>query len=166
MFRALTCSSSGGPRRNCIYAASKQVNARNMQRSLQKYNNCIQSHLVGQLLTLIHDTRTHDTQKNALCMCKVSTCIMIKCSVAKCHVQQQPKQIFLSVTSAYKNTGLILEGNINPLKPELSPICYLMALLAHHFLHVSRIRVKSLTFRRLMSYIYIYIYIYIWSTHS
>ena len=49
---------------------------------------------------------------------------------------------------------------INPLKPELNSICYLLALLAHHFLHVSRIRVKSLTFRRLMSYIYIYIYIY------
>jgi len=31
---------------------------------------------------------------------------------------------------------------INPLKPELNPICYLLALLgAHHFLHVSRIRV-------------------------
>ena len=47
---------------------------------------------------------------------------------------------------------------LNPLKPELNPICYLLALLAHHFLHVSRIRVKSLTFRLLMSYIYIYIY--------
>jgi len=46
----------------------------------------------------------------------------------------------------------------NPLKPELNPICYLLALLAHNFLHVSRIRVKSLTFRRLMSYIYIFIY--------
>ena len=43
----------------------------------------------------------------------------------------------------------------NPLKPKLNPICYLLALLgAHHFLHVSRIRVKSLTLRRLMSYIY------------
>ena len=51
---------------------------------------------------------------------------------------------------------------INPLKPELNPICYLLALLgAHHFLHISRIRVKLLTFRLLMSYIYIYIYIYI-----
>ena len=44
---------------------------------------------------------------------------------------------------------------VNPLNPELNPICYLLALLgAHHFLHVSRIRVKSLAFRRLMSYIY------------
>ena len=48
---------------------------------------------------------------------------------------------------------------INPLNPELNPICYLMALLgAYHFLHVSSIRVKLLTFRLLMSYIYIYIY--------
>jgi len=46
---------------------------------------------------------------------------------------------------------------VNPLNPELNPICYLLALLgAHHFLHLSRIRVKLLTFRRLMSYIYIY----------
>ena len=45
----------------------------------------------------------------------------------------------------------------NPLNAELNPICCLLALLgAHHFLHVSRIRVKSLTFRLLMSYIYIY----------
>jgi len=43
---------------------------------------------------------------------------------------------------------------INPLKPELNPICYLLALLAHHFLHVSRIRVKSLTLRSLTLYIY------------
>ena len=43
----------------------------------------------------------------------------------------------------------------NPLKPELNPICYLLALLgAHHFLHISRIRVKLLTLRWLMSYIY------------
>ena len=44
-----------------------------------------------------------------------------------------------------------------PLNVELNPICYLLALLVH-FLHVSRIRVKSLTLRLLMSYIYIYIY--------
>jgi len=44
---------------------------------------------------------------------------------------------------------------INPLNPELNPICYLLALLgAHYFLHVSRIRVKSLNLRLLMSYIY------------
>ena len=48
---------------------------------------------------------------------------------------------------------------LNPLNPELNPIYYLLALLgAHHFLHVSRITVKLLTLRLLMSYI--------WSTHS
>ena len=41
---------------------------------------------------------------------------------------------------------------INPLNAELNPICYLLALLAHHFLHVSSIRVKLLTLRLLMSY--------------
>ena len=46
------------------------------------------------------------------------------------------------------------DGGVNPLRPELNSICYLLALLAHHFLHVSRIRVKSLTIKLLMSYIY------------
>jgi hypothetical protein len=59
--------------------------------------------------------------------------------------------------------GLVLSHNFqtfNPLNPELNPTCYLLALLAHHFLHVSRIRDKSLTLRLLMSYIHIYIYIH------
>ena len=61
----------------------------------------------------------------------------------------------------FKYLGTILtnqnsiQEEINPLKPELNPICYLLALLGvHHFLHVTRIRVKLLNFRRLMSYIY------------
>ena len=71
--------------------------------------------------------------------------------------------------SSYPQRPCWLRGShsplFNPLKPELNPICYLLALLgAHHFLHVSRIGVKLLTLRRLISYIYIYIYI--WSTHS
>ena len=45
-----------------------------------------------------------------------------------------------------------LHQHVNPLNPELNPICYLLALLgAHHFLHVSRIRVILLTFRLLLS---------------
>ena len=48
-----------------------------------------------------------------------------------------------------------LRKYFNPLNPELNPICCLLALLgANHLLHVSRIRVKSLTLRVLMSYIY------------
>ena len=45
--------------------------------------------------------------------------------------------------------------DFNPLNAELNPICHLLALLGvHHFLHVSRISVKSLTLKLLMSYIY------------
>jgi hypothetical protein len=57
---------------------------------------------------------------------------------------------------AFAMTVSMVQGQMfNPLTPELNPICYLLALLgAHHFLHVSRIRVKLLTFRLLMSYIY------------
>ena len=57
--------------------------------------------------------------------------------------------IFSGMSSLYQESNFI-----NPLNPELNPICYLLALLAHHLLHVSRIRVKSLTIRLLMSYIY------------
>jgi len=58
-------------------------------------------------------------------------------------------------TELSQPTGILCSIGLNPLKPELNPICYLLALLgAHHFLHVSRIRVKLLTFRLLMSYIY------------
>jgi hypothetical protein len=43
------------------------------------------------------------------------------------------------------------EVDFNPLNAELNPICYLLELLGvHHFLQVSRIRVKSLTLRLLM----------------
>ena len=39
--------------------------------------------------------------------------------------------------------AVVIMHVLNPLKPELNPICYLLALLgAHHFLHVSRIKVK------------------------
>jgi len=61
---------------------------------------------------------------------------------------------FIECSDFWVHVWLCAPG-INPLKPELNPICYLLALLGvHHFLHVSRIRVKSLTFRLLMSYIY------------
>jgi len=69
--------------------------------------------------------------------------------------------LFNAVTSNEFSSRTVDSLGINPLNPELNPICYLLALLgAHHLLHVSRIRVKLLTFRLLMSFIYIYIYIY------
>ena len=57
--------------------------------------------------------------------------------------------------SSGTHTTAFTAPDINPLKPELNPICYLLALLeAYNFLHVSRIRVKILNFRLLMSNIY------------
>ena len=106
-------------------------------------------------------------------------------SVVFCQVEVSASGLFLvqrspteGGVSEYDREGYIKRRPwLNPLNAELNPICYLLALLgAHHFLHVSRIRVKSLTLRQLMSYmcvyiyiyvcIYIYIYIYIWSTYS
>jgi len=55
---------------------------------------------------------------------------------------------------------------LNPLNAELNPICYLLALLgAHHFLHVSRIRVKALTLRQLMLCVCVCVCIYICMEH-
>ena len=55
--------------------------------------------------------------------------------------------LFVVILQQHAST-LKCHHQINPLKPELNPICYLLALLgAHHFLHVSRIRVKLLTLR-------------------
>ena len=61
----------------------------------------------------------------------------------------------LAATTRNCNHTEVTSFTFNPLNPELNPICYLLALLGdHHFLHVSRMRVKLLTLRRLMSYIY------------
>ena len=80
-------------------------------------------------------------------------------------LQRTEKQLLLQQQSILPNKDWCNQTHFshylrhNPLNPELNPICYLLALLgAHHFLHISRIRVKLLTFRLLISYIYIYIY--------
>jgi len=59
--------------------------------------------------------------------------------------------VFLGHLYSYPEDNVKSDRNIlaiNPLKPELNPFCYLLALLgAHHFLHISRIRVKLLILR-------------------
>ena len=71
------------------------------------------------------------------------------CASLKLQYWRQLKYSLCTVRDTHKRDW------INPLNPELNPICYLLALLgAHNFLHVSRIRVKLLTFRLLMSYLY------------
>jgi len=68
----------------------------------------------------------------------INTCTLFYKMRVNTGVIQQEEGSFL------QQTGV----KFNPLKPELNPICYLLALLgAHHFLHVSRIRVKLLTLR-------------------
>ena len=66
------------------------------------------------------------------------------------------QSVFCDESVMNKKAWLLFTATcVNPLNPELNPICYLLALLGvHHFPHVSRIRVKLLTLRRLMSYIY------------
>ena len=68
-------------------------------------------------------------------------------------IKQEAGLNILKIELYTKNSHKNAE-QFNPLNPELNPICYFLALLAHHFLHVSKIRVKSLTIRLLMSYIY------------
>jgi len=85
------------------------------------------------------------------------------CAVIKFFVKDglMPNEIHLKFIKVYEDSSPSFSTikkwatEFNPLNPELNPICYLLALLgAHHFLHVSRIRVKLLTFRLLMSYVY------------
>jgi hypothetical protein len=66
-------------------------------------------------------------------------------------IYSQMQNFSLLQTGINKYSGWFF---FNPLSPELNPVCYLLALLAHDFLHVSRIRVKSLTLTLLMSYIH------------
>jgi hypothetical protein len=80
--------------------------------------------------------------------CSLARCLLLLLWMASWTVDWRNKVLYCG-----KNRPVF--EKINPLNPELNPICYLLTLLgAHHFFHVSRIRVKLLTFRRLMSYIY------------
>ena len=76
---------------------------------------------------------------------------IIYCPLIALHVS---RDIFAHHQGHLKCITVSVITHFNPLNPELNPICYLLALLAHQFLHVSMIIVKSLTLRLLMSYIY------------
>ena len=89
--------------------------------------------------------------------CTFSTCCTVSVLFStKCHLFQNFIFFFVQIIFTFFIHQAL---KLNPLNAELNLIWCLLALLgAHHFLHVSRIRVKSLTLRLLMSYIYIYIY--------
>ena len=75
--------------------------------------------------------------------------------IAFIHGSQRISFTTLQICQLFDVIQEMQHNMFNPLNAELNPICYLLALLGvHHFLHVSRIRVKLLTFRLLMSYIY------------
>jgi len=78
--------------------------------------------------------------------CARSSCFLTFCSILFYTYHQSKVQ---------SSDNRMWNESFNLLNPELNSICYLLALLeVHHFLHVSRIKVKLLTLRRLMSYIY------------
>ena len=84
-------------------------------------------------IKFLESTVTHE--------CTTSLSVKISWSAMPDYSKNQNIQ---SVSICWKSYSIY----INPLNPKLNPICYLLALLgAHHFLHVSRIRVKLLTLR-------------------
>ena len=93
-----------------------------------------------------------------MCICLVNYLVLgVKLKICNFYRSAQTAVYFIINFSVLSVVGLFIEVLclLNSLNPELNPICYLLALLgAHHFLLVSRIRVKLLTLRRLMSYIY------------
>ena len=76
-----------------------------------------------------------------------SCLLILQYNLTKANTQGRNMQLYTQCIILCENIQLCSDRTFNPLKPELNPICYLLALLAHHFLHVSRIRVKSLTLR-------------------
>ena len=65
-----------------------------------------------------------------------------KCTNLQCFLCGLPP-IYFGDFINFKDT-FYKRQDVNPLNAELNPICYLLALLgAHHFLHVSRVRVKG-----------------------
>jgi len=119
-------------------------------------------------ITLVIANKLSRTELQGLCVYEMHK--MVGIDITQTHLEQVKSFKYLgSIVNGNNSIEEEIKGRIslrnkafyanqdlfNPLNPELNPICYLLALLgAHHFLHVSRIRVKSLTLRLLMSYIY------------
>jgi len=109
--------------------------------SYEKNNN----YTFHKTFTIHHPSHMHHQSRDYTEISKNMNIILYHSTLM--HVILHRQNIYLFLITDHK-------PKINPLNPELNSICYLLALLAHHFLHVSRIMVKSLTLRLLMSYIY------------
>jgi len=107
------------------------------------------------LVSILTQSNTEHSIKSSCLKMHLNITLSSKLYLTFIFSHQKPLRSF---TFTHKNATLdytLLFSTVNPLNAELNPICYLLALLeVHHFLHVSRIRVKSLTVRLLMSYIY------------
>jgi hypothetical protein len=117
--------------------------------------NRTQSRTVTGLLT------GHNTLRRHLYLMGLSDSSLCRCGAedeSSIHILCECEAL-VSLRHVYLGSFFFEPEDIKPLNAELNPICCLLALLgAQHFFHVSRIRVKSLTLRLLMSYI--------WSTYS
>jgi len=80
--------------------------------------------------------------------------LLVSCVGFDINSVTKPGVLVLIVTLLTVTCAGFHTNTVKTLNPELNPICYFLALLAHHFLHVSRIRVKSLNLRLIMSYKY------------
>ena len=92
----------------------------------------------------------HTDNRECGVVIKVSTCILVRSPQSFQENYESPQNSRSQEVDNNKThtADPLCKASFNPLNPELNPICYLLALLgAHHFLHVSRIRVKSLTLR-------------------
>jgi len=113
-------------------------------------------------LPILISTRDSSHCHHVVVLQTVSETVLRSCGLTARYSHRLPWKFANSVSKYHVITvsggGDAFEVHrINPLNAKLNPICYLLALLgAHHFLHVSRIRVTLLTLRLLMSYIYIY----------
>jgi hypothetical protein len=72
------------------------------------------------------DTCRHHLLWSMILICHSSCCYIMLYIMLVCYCEMIPHGF-----------------EFNPLRPELNPICYLLALLAFDFLHVSRIRVNA-----------------------
>ena len=91
------------------------------------------------------------------CFLYPSTCPSIMSRSSDLFALQENLAQSRNINDGYVNywVNMMMWMKFNPLNAELNPIFYLLTLLgAHHFLHLSRIRVKSLTLRQLISYTY------------
>ena len=88
------------------------------------------------------------------CVVNINGCSVDEVSVVTETFHQSVQYRFLFLSLIHGTVWCFLDPFLNPKSPfnplnaELNPICHLLTLLGvHHFLHVSRIRFKSLTLR-------------------